>query len=335
MSHDLEQTNGTTFFADSRADAWHQLGQQVGHCMTAEEVMAESQLANWNVRKHRIWTEGSDGFPLQIDDRMATVRTNPITGNTDYLGVVGKTYQPIQNEESAAFMNALVDESGAHFETAGSLSEGRATFVTMRLPEYMEFRAPETGAADTTDLYIAALNRHDGMGSFRIIISPVRIVCANTQAMAESMAVSSWAVRHTSNALANIEDARQSVKVAFRYADVFADEMQKLIQREIDNEEARRLLDSVFQVEDSETERQKNLRSAHVDAVLGGLLLPTVAGFEKTRYGLYNAVTEYIDHRIEVRKGTFGAPASAVLSTDSSYTATKARAFSVLAGTNS
>ena len=51
MAHELDITNGVASFANSRADAWHRLGQSVGHTMTAREALAASHLANWNVRK--------------------------------------------------------------------------------------------------------------------------------------------------------------------------------------------------------------------------------------------------------------------------------------------
>ncbi|HEX2810520.1 MAG TPA: hypothetical protein VHN80_30525, partial [Kineosporiaceae bacterium] len=37
---------------------------------------------------------------VEVDapDKAMTVRTNPVTGSTDYLGVVGRDYTPVQNE---------------------------------------------------------------------------------------------------------------------------------------------------------------------------------------------------------------------------------------------
>ena len=74
---------------------------------------------------------------LEVPDRFATVRTNPVTQATEYLGTVGSFYTPIQNEEHAELLNRLVDDSGAHFDTAGSLRGGRETFMTMKLPDTM------------------------------------------------------------------------------------------------------------------------------------------------------------------------------------------------------
>lgn len=327
MAHDLDNTNGVYSFADSRSDAWHQLGQQVNHLMTAEEVLAEAQLANWNVRKHRLWTEGDDGFPVQIEDKFATVRTNPVTGNTDYLGVVGTNYQVIQNEDSTAFLNALVDESGAHFETAGALAGGRETFVTMRIPGYMNFTLPD-GTVDETDLYFAAMNRHDAGGSFKVITTPVRVVCRNTQSAAIHNAKSTWSARHTANALNALEEARQSLRVVFAHADAFSQEVAKMIDAELEPERAEVFARQLFDVDGAPTERAQNIREEHAQAVLQGLRLPTMNGLQDTRYGLYNAVTEYVDHRMEIKKGVTGAPATGALM--GSYAELKARAFDLL-----
>ena len=51
MAHELDQIAGHVSYADSRRDAWHQLGQQVGHAMTAREALRAAHLADWNVRK--------------------------------------------------------------------------------------------------------------------------------------------------------------------------------------------------------------------------------------------------------------------------------------------
>ena len=82
----------------------------------------------------------------------ATVRTNPFTGRPEALGVVGDLYTPMQNEDHAAFLNTLADESGAIFDTAGSLNGGRQVFITMRLPDTMKI-----GGTDRVDVNIAAL----------------------------------------------------------------------------------------------------------------------------------------------------------------------------------
>jgi hypothetical protein len=50
----LDSTNGVVAFANSRTDAWHRLGQSVGHVMTASEALAAATLNGWAVRKMRL-----------------------------------------------------------------------------------------------------------------------------------------------------------------------------------------------------------------------------------------------------------------------------------------
>jgi hypothetical protein len=142
MAHEIDITNGIASFA-ARTDAWHRLGQIVGHAMTAEEALAAAHLSGWNVRKMALQVPQEPVItdngvttpaPLPVDDHFATVRTNPITGNIDVLGVVGSKYEPVQNEESCALLNALTDESGAVFETAGALRRRRARIHLGRSP---------------------------------------------------------------------------------------------------------------------------------------------------------------------------------------------------------
>ncbi len=115
------------------------------------------------------------------------------------LGVVGNKYEPMQkNEASCDLLDALTGESGAVYETAGgALRGGRETFVTMKLPESMVFDGID-GTKDRTDFfYLAALNSHDGSSKFRFLVTPVRIVCANTQSAAIARAAASFGISHT------------------------------------------------------------------------------------------------------------------------------------------
>ena len=133
--------------------------------MTAREALRAAHLADWNVRKlalvvpqEPIITEAgvTTPAPLPVPDQWATVRTNPINGQLDVLGVVGNKYEPKQNEASCDLLDALTGESGAVYETAGALRGGRETLVTMKLPEAMVFDGRD-GSKDRTELYLAAL----------------------------------------------------------------------------------------------------------------------------------------------------------------------------------
>ena len=180
MAHQIETHGSAAAALFARTDPWHHLGLTVaGAAFTAEDAMTLGHLGGWNVRTVPLTaTEiGEDGVgSIDVPGAFATVRTNPFSGHAEALGVVGAGYHPLQNEDHAEFLNHLADASGAVFDTAGSLRGGRQVFVTMRLPEHLS-----VGGTDRVDLNIAALNSHDGNSAFRLLITPVRVVCANTQ----------------------------------------------------------------------------------------------------------------------------------------------------------
>lgn len=233
MSHEIEQfTDGSAAFASARMDAWHRLGAVTRDCMTGQEVMTTALLGGWNVRKlAQSGTELTPEGVTTIDnpEKFMTVRTHPVTGATDYLGTVGTDYMVRQNEEQVELLDALVDASGAHhFETAGSLRGGRETFVTMKLPRTMH-----VAGTDSVEFYIVVLNSHDGSSAFRILVSPVRVVCANTQSMAVRHARASYSIRHTKNSGIKIAEIRQKLGLLWNYCEEFEAEAERMVQSEL------------------------------------------------------------------------------------------------------
>ena len=312
MAHELDITNNIASFANSRSDAWHRLGTSVGHAMTGREVMEAAHLANWNVRKMPlviprepiITADGVTALaPVAVPDMFATVRDNPIvTGQIDYLGVVGTKYEPVQNEASCTVLDAITDESGAHFETAGALKGGRETFVTMKLPKSMTFTGHD-GTPDTTEWYLAALNSHDGSSKFRLLLTSVRIVCANTQAAAIAGAKSTFGIRHTSGAGAAIHEARTALGLAWRYMDAFESEAAALYAAPMELEEMRSFATHLVKANDAAataTARRNRQQQANGIVKLW-TSSPTITPIAGTRWAAYNAVTEYFDHFAPVR----------------------------------
>ena len=69
---------------------------------------------------------------------------------------------------------------------------------------------------------------NDGSSAFKIIVTPVRIVCANTQRFAIDRAKATFSIRHTNGARAAIQDARNALGLTWRYMDAFEAEAAAL-----------------------------------------------------------------------------------------------------------
>jgi len=294
MAHELEQYGDKTAFVSAREDAWHKLGTVLPNAFTAEEAMEYAHLANWDVRKQPLFTSDIlSSNPLPIKDRYATVRTNPFTGVAEVLGVVGSKYTPIQNEDHAELLNTLVGEAGANFETAGSIKGGTQTFLTMRLPESIKI-----GGVDAIQPYVIALNSHDGSMAFQFLISPVRVVCANTQAVAIKSAKSRFSVRHTRNGTKSIiAQARETLGMTYEYLEAFEGLAERMIQEQLTVDKFKEIVERLMPIADDSSELIQ-LRTTAERVKLVNLFedSDTLTEIKGTAWAGYQAVTEYLDH---------------------------------------
>ena len=335
MAHELDTTDGTTPFA-AREDAWNRPGTTVGEAMNADQALELANLAGWNVRKLPLTAtepvmneDGVTDTRLDVPGHFATVRTNPVNGRTDVLGVVGNQYVPVQNEDNVELLNALVDESGAHFETAGALRGGREVFVTMQFPDHMNI-----GGVDPVSLNIAALNSHDGTSAFKFVVTPVRIVCANTQAAALNQAKASFSARHTRNIRQVVTQAREALDMTFKYVEAFEAEAERLIQEEMTNGQFEALIDSLWAAPDEDSKTKTSAQSRRRRETLRGLFTDSYTNKEirGTRWAGYQAITEYVDHYAPVfAKGADVADVRAARALSSDADALKRRAFRAVA----
>ena len=299
MAHDIETFGTEAAFVTARTDAWHRLGTTLPDVFDADTAMRIAHLGEWNVHKTPLTTtiitpEGVS--TLDVPDRFATVRTNPFTGTPDVLGVVGADYVPVQNEDHTDLLNALVDESGAHFETAGSLRGGRQVFVTMKLPQTMRI-----GGVDDIDLYIAALNSHDGSTAFRLLVTPVRVVCANTQTLAIAHARQSFSLRHTSGISGKITEARQALGLTWEFVEAFEVEAERMIQTAMSERQYMDVVRKVIPAPTCATARQDRAYERTLGELRALWHAPTQAGVAGTRWAGWQAVVEWVDHVAPVR----------------------------------
>lgn len=148
-----------------RAHAWQSLGTAVT-ATTAAEAMVQGGTAGWDVRKVPLTAQHPAGYSFPVRGRYATV-TAPDASHAAVLGVVGDRYRVIQNEEHAAFLDALAEETGATYAYAGTLEEGRWAFTALRLPGHLLI------GGERVENYVAAVNSHDGAIAFTTMVTPV------------------------------------------------------------------------------------------------------------------------------------------------------------------
>jgi phage/plasmid-like protein (TIGR03299 family) len=323
MAHELEQfSDGTTAFFTARQDAWHRLGTVTIDCLTAEQVMQTAYLGGWDVRTEALRTVES---AAPVPNRYATTRVHPKSGSREVLGLVGSTYRVVQNEEACQLLDLIVDETGAHYETAGSLRGGREVFVTMRLPQTMRI-----AGVDEVDLYLAMCTSHDASRLGRVLISPTRVVCANTMRAAFADNVGSYTFRHSGDIFGKLQDVRDALGLVPVYLDQFQEAAEKMIDRQLEWDQLQAISEQLWPLGDDDGEsaylkrmaRERDLKHLFEQA-------PTQENIRGTALGAYNSVVEWLDHFQPARGDNHRA--HKVL-TDGAVNTVKEKAFALLAG---
>lgn len=299
MAHNLDINNGVASFVSAREDAWHALGQVLPDTFTAEDAMKHGLLGGWNLRKVALWAQGAERRQIIVPNQYAVIRDNPvIPKQMDVMGVVGEKYTIVQNEELCTLLNLLVDESGAHFETAGAIDGGRKVFVTMKLPANIR-----VGGQDRVDLYIVIMTSHDGSTSTIFMVTPVRVVCENTLNLAFGNSTNQFRVRHTVGAhRILIQEARKALDFTFDYLDGFQEEANQLINTTLTQNQFEEIIAREFGAPEdapvptiTRTENKLDqMAQLFADA-------HTQAEVRNTAWAGLNALTEWYDHYSPIR----------------------------------
>ncbi len=285
MAHDLETlANGQSSFAYNIEEGlpWHGLGQGVQGVMKASEAINLAGL-DWKVIK-----ESAERKGIIIPDRYWNVRET----DDKVLGGVGKDYKIIQNVEAFDFFDTLVDSGEAKYDTAGSLAGGKRIFLTAKIGDDIE-----VAGQDKHQLWLALLSSHDGSRSLTALTTLIRVVCANTEQMALNAAKTSWTMTHRTTLSGKVEEAREALKLSFKYRDAFNDEVEKMLAIELEVDKFRKVMSEVLP--DQKRQLPKNLDT--LTAIFENSPTINDAGASVTAWGGYNAVTEWLTHGREVR----------------------------------
>jgi phage/plasmid-like protein (TIGR03299 family) len=236
-----------------RETPWHQLGRVVKDAPSAADAIRLAGL-DWPVKLQRLHLP--DGRPV---NRWAVVRgtDGAIVGDA-----VGPQWVPLQNADAFAWFDPFVTSGAAHFETAGSLGHGRRVWVLAELN-----RAPvEVVPGDAVRKFLLLSNSHDGTLAVRVGLTPVRVVCANTLAMAHGDAASKLIrIRHTRGLRQTLGQVREIVNAADAAFEATAEQHRALARRPINAAGLTRYVKAALKMEERDADLSSRSRNVLAD----------------------------------------------------------------------
>lgn len=271
----------------TREKPWHGLGTVVREAPTSENALRLAGL-DWNVVQEAIYTpcrEKIEGFKANVRDTDRKV-----------LGVVSDRYKVVQNVEAFSFTDELLGH-GVRYETAGSLSGGRRVWLLARLPrEYII-------AGERISPYLVFSNTHDGSGSVKVAVTPVRVICNNTLNLALETAQRSFSMVHTGNISDKITEARDTLFKAESYMDRLGAEFEQLHQQKVTDAEVQKYIELLIPMESNATRTQeKNVNRLREDLATRYYDAPDLQKVGKNAYRFINAVSDFATHANPLRR---------------------------------
>ena len=271
----------------TREKPWHGLGTVVREAPASEDALRLAGL-DWNVVQEPIYTpcrEKIEGFKANVRDTDRKV-----------LGVVSDRYKVVQNVEAFSFTDELLGH-GVRYETAGSLSGGRRVWLLARLPrEYII-------AGERISPYLVFSNTHDGSGSVKVAVTPVRVVCNNTLNLALETAQRSFSMVHTGNISDKITEARDTLFKAESYMDRLGAEFEQLHQQKVTDAEVQKYIELLIPMESNATRTQeKNVNRLREDLAMRYYDAPDLQKVGKNAYRFINAVSDFATHAEPLRR---------------------------------
>jgi phage/plasmid-like protein (TIGR03299 family) len=284
VGHELNTVNGRTSMMYVGEVPWHGLGTKLGAPATAREAIQAAAL-DYEVTLADLTT--TSGIP--VNGRKAVVRSD----TEDVLGVVGNSYVPVQNQQAFAFLDAIVADGSLRYHTAGALRKGEKIWLLAKLPGQMRVRFSD----DISEKYLLLSNSHDGSSALRVFFTTIRVVCANTLAVADREGRGDGiSIRHQGDLASKIRQARDVLGIAARYFDDLEGQFDLLARHYPSYAQVSAFYKALYpDPEDGNSSRAQNVRDELFRLYESGKG-QDIPEIKSTTWAAFNAVTEYVDH---------------------------------------
>lgn len=184
--------------------------------MDIQQMLNETGL-NWTVRSEKIQTESG----IIIPDKISIVREDTNTS----LGVMGKDYQPYQNQEMFELLERVSNQTGLQLKKGGMFGDGSKVYVQLKSNDLKL-------GEDTVEGYLTGINSFDGSTSLAFGPSNVTISCMNT--FYSAFRSIKTKVRHTTNMSVRIDDLLKTLEQSLEEEQKMFDNIKRLSEAPYD-----------------------------------------------------------------------------------------------------
>lgn len=286
-------------YTEQRGHAWHykkdEQGDEPNHYtgpIPVDDV--RRRLFSWHAVSMPMHITAPDGTQHEVPNRQAIVRDD----TWQVLGVPSKSYQPHQYDEWLVTQVANLLDDDLSIGTAGLLKGGAVAWVQVEMPDNMtaagvEFR-PHLLATTSFNGEVATLYKR----------TCTIVVCDNTRSAALREHSNEFRVKHTSQSLMRLGDARQALDIVHEMGESFAAEIEQLMAQSMSDRQFDRFLNLLSPADESDS-KQAQTRAENMRHTLRQMWQTDVrcAPFRNTVFGAVQTANTWRQHIKPTRNG--------------------------------
>lgn len=297
MAHQIE---GKYAFFASSTPAWHGIGEVLKDAPSIDKA--------WKLAyPHELFKvdlsptiEDENTGKRQYDAPIASHKAI-IRDDGKLIGVVGSRYELVQPYDAFKFFEPWIESGLVELEAGGSLKDGSRMWALAKI----KGAEAEVAKGDPVKPYFLVATAFDGSMPHCLDNTGVRVVCANTLAMAigNNGRSANFRIRHTKSINDKIAAVRTTVEKSIRGFNEQLEIFRALAKKQMKTVQMESYVRNVMTFDMTDEEKQEELSTQKknqintvidlIDAQKGLELVPAIRG---TAWQAYNAVSEYITH---------------------------------------
>lgn len=229
--------------------------------------------------------------------------------NNRNLGVVTDRYESVSNESFNNMANKLED-SGCKYLNHGEFALGKKLWVQFESTEMPS----DTVGDSKIESNILLVNGHAGALPFELLSTLIRVICENTFIAARQKGDVMFRFKHTKSVHTRIAEAESYVTQLGRATSDVLDVFEHMSKLKFEKE-PKDFFTKLLNYEQKPRLRKKNgdkywtepIYSGQAETTLERLLLnyQKEDGIKGTNWGMFNAVTHYVDHDANSRSDDY------------------------------
>jgi phage/plasmid-like protein (TIGR03299 family) len=242
---------------------------------------------NFEVEKSPLYI--NKGGLQKIGGKVATVRTD----TKKVLGIVGESYEIVQNSDQFGVFQEFADKGIISFENGGIFDDGARTYIQAVLPETIEVNIDR---GDVIRKFITLCSSHDGSLALQAFVTPTRIVCTNTFQYAIQNGEHKVKIKHTKTAQEKLEQAIDTIQKALDIYKGFDEFISASLRtKEYNEKETEKFVELILPSKGKEiSTRTKNMRIELLETIHSGIGQAEIPA--NNLYKLFNGVTCYTNN---------------------------------------